>query len=309
MELLQIFIDNIAPIMIVSALGYLVGRKHHIDPKPFGRIIFYIFSPSLIFDSLSKNKVETTELAQIALIMLLFVSSMMVIAYVVARWRCPDRVQRAGLVLSAICPNNGNFGLPLIGFAFNEAVLARAVVVYVVVTFLNYTAGVFVASSGRETARQAFSNVLRVPMIYAAIAGFVVNSTGMTLPPVIARSAAVMAGAAVPAMLVMLGLQLAHAAQFSEMKLVSVGAGLRLLVSPLIAAALVLLLGMHGPASVAVIMQASMPVAVVTLIFASEFGLDDKLVSGTILTTTLLSPLTLSVLILLLRQTLSSGMP
>jgi predicted permease len=56
-------------------------------------------------------------------------------------------------------------------------------------------------------------------------------------------------------------------------------------------------------------MQASMPVAVVTLIFASEFGLDDKLVSGTILTTTLLSPLTLSVLILLLRQTLATGIP
>jgi malate permease and related proteins len=309
MELFQIFLDNIAPIMIVSALGYIVGRKQHIDPKPLGRIIFFIFSPSLIFDSLSKNKVETSELAQIALIMLLFVSCMMVVATLVARWRCPDRIHRAGLVLSAICPNNGNFGLPLIGFAFNEAVLARAVLVYVAVTFLNYTAGVFVASSGRESARQAIGNVLRVPVIYAAIAGFVVNSTGLTLPPVIARSVTLMAGAAVPAMLVMLGLQLAKAAEFSEIKLVSVGTGLRLLVSPFVAAALVLLLGVHGPASVAVIMQASMPVAVVTLIFASEFGLDDKLVSGTILTSTLLSPLTLSVLILLLRQTLAAGVP
>jgi malate permease and related proteins len=110
------------------------------------------------------------------------------------------------------------------------------------------------------------------------------------------------AQAAVPAMIVLLGLQLAQVSGLSQIRLVSIGAMLRLLVSPVVAFALVALLHIQGPASIAVIMQASMPVAVVTIIFATEFGLDDRLMSSTILTSTLFSPITLSLLILLLRQ-------
>jgi predicted permease len=51
-----------------------------------------------------------------------------------------------------------------------------------------------------------------------------------------------------------------------------------------------------------VILQASMPIAVVTIIFASEFELDHQLALSMILASTLLSPVTLSVLIFVLRR-------
>lgn len=301
-ELVQIFIDNIAPILIIAGLGYIVGRRKGVDPRPLGRVIFYIFSPGLIFDSLSKTRVEAAELGQIALTMTLFMSAMLVIAFFVARWRSPDRTTRAGLVLSAICPNNGNFGLPLIGFAFGEDVLARAVVVYIVNTFYNYTAGIFVASSGRSNVREALTNILRVPVVYAALAGLIVNATGFVLPPIASRSVGLVAQAAIPAMIVLLGLQLSQVSTLTHLKLAGVGTAMRLLISPALALAAVLLIGLQSPASVAVIMQASMPVAVVTIIFATEYGLDDKFMSSTILASTLVSPVTLSLLILILRQ-------
>ncbi len=309
LELLQIFFDNIAPILVISAGGFLLGRWKGVDPRTLGRVIFYIFSPSLVFDSLSKTDVDAAELTQIALVMLLFVGIMTLLAYGVARWRGDDRLSRAGLMLSAICPNNGNFGLPLIGFAFNNDVLARAVVVYVVVTFLNYSMGIFVASTGKKPARQAVKSILQVPMIYAAMAGLLVNSLDIPLAPVVQRSFSLAAQGSIPAMLVLLGLQLAQVTSVTHVRLASVGAGLRLLVSPLVALALIALLGVQGPASIAVIMQASMPVAIVTIIFATEFGLDDKFMSSAILTSTLLSPLTLTILILLLRRATPFGLP
>lgn len=301
-ELLQIFIDNIVPILLIASIAFVVGRRQRIDPRPLGKVIFHLFSPALIFDSLSRNRVPLTELAQIAFMLVLFVASMLVIAYTLARWRRFDRVQRAGLMLSAICPNNGNFGIPLIGFAFSEAVLARAVVCYVIITFLNYTAGVAVASSGRKSPRDALLNIARVPAVYGAVAGLLLNVTGTTLPLVLSRPLTLVAQASVPAMLVLLGLQLAQSMTISEIRLVSIGVGLRLLASPVIATLLVMLLGIEGSASIAAVMQASMPVAVVTTLLASEFGLDDRLVSGTIIATTFLCPLTLSPLILILRQ-------
>lgn len=259
-------------------------------------------SPALIFDALSKTEVVAGELAQIILVMVLFDASMTLLAYGIGRWRYPDRVQRAGLMVSAMCPNTGNYGLPLVGFAFDSEVLARAVVVYIAVSFLNNSIGIFLASSGRRTVRDALLEVARVPILYAAFAGLLVNMTNLELPPVVARSVGLTAQGAVPAMTVLLGLQLAQVQKLSGLRPVGVSSALRLLGSPFVALAWIVLLGVHGPAVAAIMMQASMPVAVATIIFATEYGLDEKFMSSTVLVSTILSPITLSVLILVLQR-------
>lgn len=272
-----------------------------IDPRPLGRVIFYVFSPSLIFNSLTSNRVDAGELAQMAVILTIFVAVMTAIAYALTTGMRTHRLERAGVVLGAICPNGGNFGLPLIGFAFDDEVLARAVLVFVLITALNYTVGVIIASSGRQTVLQACVSVFKVPTAYAAIGGFLLNGLGVDLPTFVARPVGLLSQATIPAMLVLLGLQLAQVKDFSHFRFVGMGAGLRLLVAPLVAIVLVTLFGVSGPALPALILEMSMPVAVVTIIFATEYGLDVKLASSTVMASTIFSPITLSILILLLR--------
>lgn len=54
---------------------------------------------------------------------------------------------------------------------------------------------------------------------------------------------------------------------------------------------------LSGLARQAAVLQASMPAAVITTVLAVEYDLDQTLVSGTVVLTTLLSPLTLTPLI------------
>jgi hypothetical protein len=68
-------------------------------------------------------------------------------------------------------------------------------------------------------------------------------------------------------------------------------------VTPLVALLLARWIGLSGMARQAAVLQASMPAAVVTTILAVEYELDATLVSGTVVLTTLLSPLTLTPLI------------
>jgi predicted permease len=302
LELLQIFVDNIAPILIISAVGYFIGRRLGVDPKPVGRILFNVLSPSLVFQSISTSEITGGEVAQIILVMGVFVAFMASTAYFIMRWRGVNKLERASVMLGATCANNGNFGLPLISFAFGPEVFARAVIVYIAITFFNYTTGVFIASSGRKSPREAAYNILFVPAIYAATAGLAVNYLGLTLPPVLARPVLLLSQATIPMMLLLLGLQMAKSVAVTHVKLVSLGVGLRLFISPFVATVLVLLVGLNAPAAVAVILQASMPIAVVTIIFASEFELDHQLALSMILASTLLSPVTLSVLIFVLRR-------
>jgi predicted permease len=57
------------------------------------------------------------------------------------------------------------------------------------------------------------------------------------------------------------------------------------------------LLGMSGPAYQAVVLEAGMPVAVLTTILSIEFDAKPSLVTTAVLVTTLLSPFTLTPLL------------
>lgn len=302
-ELLRIFADNIAPVFLVAAVGFIAGRKLHIEPQSMSRLVFNVFSPSLVFRSLATTGISLIELGQLVVVMGLIYLFMAGITYVVMQQQGRSKVERAGVMLSAVSPNNGNLGLPVIDFAFGAEVLARAVVVFVAMTILNNTLGVWIASSGRSSWRVAIWKIFRVPAAYAVVAGLVVKGLDLSLPVALERSVNILADASIPTMLILLGLQLARFEHIERLRLAGVGAALRLLVAPIVATVLVLLLRPSPQASIAVLMQAGMPVGVFTSIFASEFELDSELSLSIILTSTLASPITLSLLILLLRQT------
>lgn len=301
-ELLEIFVDNIAPILMIAAIGFFAGRQSNINAQPISKILFVVLSPALVFQSIYTSAITTNELISLFFAVTIFMILMSLAALGLMIWWGADRVSRASVVLAAICANNGNFGLPLIALAFNSEVLARAAVVFVLVTMSNYSIGVFMASSGRKSLGAALLTILKVPAVYAALLGLIFNFMDIALPPVIAQPVEKLSLATIPMMLLLLGLQLSNSAAFSQYNFVGIGVSLRLLVSPFAAAALAILLGLNEPSIVAFVMQASMPVAVVTIILATEYDLDRQLSLNMILVSLLVSPITLSLLIYALRR-------
>lgn len=306
-ELISIFANNIAPVLIVAGVGYLAGRTLKIESQSLARLIFNVFSPALVFYSLYTSEIRGEEFGLLILIVLVFQLIMAALAYVIARLQHADRMEQASVILSAFCLNAGNFGLSVVDFAFGSAVLARAIVVWVGNTILNYTLGVFVASSGSLPRRGALINVLKVPAFYGTAAAFILRGLSIELPPVILRSTGVLKDAAIPAMLVMLGLQLSQSVRISRPALVSTGVIIKLVVGPLLGVGLALLFHLDNLAAAAFIMQASMPTAVMTLILAKEYHLEETLMLNLIMVSTLVSPLTLSVIILLLKRAYFGG--
>jgi hypothetical protein len=61
-------------------------------------------------------------------------------------------------------------------------------------------------------------------------------------------------------------------------------------------------LGLSGPARQAVLVQSAMPSAVVTTILALEFDAAPAFVAAVVVVTTLISPITVSLLIALLKS-------
>jgi predicted permease len=106
-----------------------------------------------------------------------------------------------------------------------------------------------------------------------------------------------LSNAAIPSMLVLLGMQLVNIRLDGHVKPLLLSGTMRLLVAPALAYLLARSLGMSGPAYQAVVLEAAMPAAVLTTILATEFDAEPTFVTTAVLITTLLSPLTLTPLL------------
>ena len=300
--LLSILANQIAPILLTAGAGFVLGRRFNIDLKAISRITFYIFSPCLVFVSLYETQLTGEEFGRMALFTVVVVGALGFTALLFGRAIGLDRHALVGLIIVNMFGNGGNYGLPLNLFAFGEAALARAVIYYVVSTILVYSAGIVVASSGRATVRDSIIGIFKVPVLYGVIVAVALRLAGIELPVMILRPVKLLSGAALPVMLIVLGLQLAGAVRPADLRIVTIASIFQLISGPVLGLLVASLIGLTGPARQAAVLEAAMPTAVITTILAVEYDLDPVFVTGTVLVTTLLSPLTLTPLIAYLQS-------
>ena len=299
--LLEILIHDIVPILIVIGLGYVFARLTHPELRTLSRLTFYIFSPCLVFVSLVESNVADGEIAQIALFVVGVTAAMGVLAYLSARALRLTPRQTSGFVLAVTFVNAGNYGLGVNRLAFGPEVESRAVIYFVTSSILVYTAGVLIARGFAGGWRGAVKQLLALPHVYALGAALLVRTMQWTVPQPLLDGLRFPAQAAIPLMLVLLGAQLANATVGQYWRPALVGSGLSLLVAPLVAFGLAGLLNLGILTRQAVVLEASMPAAVINTLIATEFDAEPRLVTSTVVLSTLLSPVTLSVIISLLQ--------
>lgn len=308
MPLLEIFLNNLLPIFLCAGAGLAVGRAFEPDIKTINRLTFYIFSPCLVFTSLTHSPVPGGELTQITLFVVVFVVLMIVLAAFTGRLLGLSRQGLVTLIIASAFVNSGNYGLAAVNFAFGEAALARAVVFYVASTFTVYTLGIVIASLGKQTVRDALRELVSVPAFYALIAAGLVRGFGVEAPLFLDRAITLLGEAALPVMLIILGLQMARTRLEHQhwppgrRALVGAGVCLQLLIAPLAALALAYPFGLTGLTWQAVVLEASMPTAVITTVLAVQYDLDAEPVTLVVVLSTLLSPFTLTPLIAYLQH-------
>jgi hypothetical protein len=302
MALLNVFVNNLLPILLLSGAGFTLGKTLKLDPRPLGRVIFYILSPVLIFNLLTSSQLAVENI----LLMMGYSASVMLIvagiAFVLGKLLRLERSLLIVVVLTTLVANNGNYGLPLIAFAFGQDALAYASIYFVTSCLLLYTVGVLIASLGHLRIKAAMLGLLKVPAIYAILLAVIFIRTGWSLPAPLQKTVELTSAGAVPAMLILLGLEMQKVAWTHNLRALSIPVVCRLLVGPLIGLALAVLFGLNSTARKDGITDAGMPSAVMTTILADEYKLDVSLVTAIVFVSTILSPLTLTPLLYFLAR-------
>lgn len=299
--LLEILVNDILPVFIVIGLGYVFARRTHPEIRTATRLTFYVLSPCLVFVSLIESNMSGGETAQLFMFVLLTVLGMGVLAWITGRIMHLTRQQLLGFLLVAMFVNAGNYGLGVTRLAFGADAEARAVIYFVSSSILVYTLGTLIASGFKGGWRGVIKHLLTLPQVYALVAVFVIRATGWQVPAPIMEALDLPARATIPIMLLLLGMQLANASVGEYWKVASVGSALRLVIAPIMAVGFAALLHLSGPARQAGILEASMPSAVINTLIANEYEVEPQLVTSTVVLSTLLSPISLSIIIALLQ--------
>jgi malate permease and related proteins len=299
--LLPIFLSDILPIFIVAGTGFLLARRVPVHMRTLSSVSFNALAPCLVFTLMVTSSISALDFARMAMFCVLVMAIRGVLAQLAAIPLHLDRSTRAGFLLVVVFSNSGNFGLPVVLFAFGREALTFATVYFVIAAVLSYTLGAFLAASGRRSFLESLRGIRRVPTVYAVIAAAVVMALQLPIPTGVMRAITLLSDASLPMLMLILGMQLQGAKRPERPAAVATAVALSLLVSPLLAFPLATAVGLTGPAFEAAVLQAGMPAAIVTTILALEFDLDPAFPTSVVFASTLLSPVTVTLLIAWLR--------
>lgn len=287
-ELLSI----LTPVALIIACGIIWVRVGRSYPGDFvTRLVTEIGSPCLTFSALTRRPIPLDQLFQVGLAAAL---AALLAALVGAAALRAAGIPPRRFVPTLMLPNTGNMGLPVCLFAFGEQGLSLAIAFMAVITVLQHTAGVALASGTFEPSR-----LYRQPVVWAVAAAVAFIAAGMTPPRFLADTTATLGGLAIPLMLLSLGVSLA------KLQLRAIGRGAALGTGRLVlgvAAGTSIAWGLALPplAAAVVIVQAAMPAAVMNYLYALRFDGPVDEVAAAVVVSTALSFATLPLLLVFL---------
>jgi malate permease and related proteins len=303
-EFLHIIANIILPIFVIIAIGFAMDRRFRLDLDTLSKLNFWVFVPALLFVKLLDAKISAADMFSVGIFTLVQIVLLFLLS--VAAYSHPRLLpSRAVLAMSTIFNNCGNYGIPLVVFAFPDrpSLLGALAVIICVQNLLSFTFGIWLFERRKHSTVKILMGFAKIPVVYAAVIALVMKWLQVAPPLQIGMPMRFLSDGLVAIALITLGAQLSRSLTKSDPLPLTVVSLMRLVASPIIAFAMLPFFGWHLPEPLAamIIVIAGMPVGVNVYILAAEYKRDEALASQAIFWTTLISPVTLAILLAICR--------
>ena len=279
MILFQTLWNDILPLLLFIGAGWFLDTKFKLQLLTYTRFITYVVMPSFVFFSVYKSRLEEGEWIVLPAALLLFLL-LLLLSFPLSK--LAGRENAKDFCAAACFSNSGYLGAVLIFLLFSHApylldgkaaFLDDAMgIMALLMTFMNLAfrlLGDVMLSKEKKSFSSALTNVLCAPVLYAAIAAFLLKSSpfrleGTFLYPVFHH----FTGAFVVLTTVSIGLLLHRHHTFHISASLCLSAGVKLLLSPLIALCIIYTLGGFSPLAAQVfLIYAAIPTAISLLTY------------------------------------------
>ena len=263
----------VLPVALIVLVGVIAGHRLPIDIASLTKLTLYVFAPALAADAMYRAQLGAGDAIRIFVAFSLTTLLLYALSRFVAHMSGHSISERKSLIATTIFPNSGNFGLSLTVLALGQEGLERGFVTFAASALFVFGLGpALVAGHG---IREGFLTTVRLPMIWALVAGIGLRAGDVTLPTGIADGLHLLAGAAIPTLLVTLGLQISRQ-KFTVQPSDITASGMRLVGGPIVAFTAGKAVGLDQLALQVLVLQCATPTAVNALLISAEFGGDAR---------------------------------
>lgn len=279
----------VAPIYIAIGLGFAWRRSGRAwDRELITDLVMTVGAPCLVFSSLVRMEVDTAAMGEMVLAT---VAALVVLGLLGAAVLKLFGLPVTSFLAPIIFPNSGNMGLPVCLFAFGAEGLALGVCYFAVVTFGQYSAGIWIWSG-----RISGSDLLRTPLTWSVVVAGAMIALGVPVPTWLLRTTEMIGGFTIPLMqfslgVSLVGLEIARLPRSVALSLLRLGLGLA------VGWGVAEVLGLTGVARGVLILDCSMPVAVLNYLLAEKYGRSPSEVASLVLLSTLISLVSLPLIL------------
>ena len=269
-------------IFLLGALLRSSGLLGRIHAERLAFVVFSISLPATILVSLDRVVFAPTAW-KLPLAACLVTLSMLFCSWPVARLLHLPRATRGGFLLGTGCINSVYFAYPVVLATLGDKGLAQAILFDLGQTTLTLTViyGLAVWHGAKSTtARSAMRRFVSSPPLWALCLSLLLTLLGLHVPGWLHDALSPIHLTTTPLASLVLGLSISFSAVRRTWALALLGVGMRMIGGLLLGFAVAYGLDLAGMERAIVILVAAMPSAVTAVIFATDTGLDEDLVTS-----------------------------
>ena len=292
MDLYLKLFEVLFPVFFVVGIGYYLGKKNpKIDTSFITNFAANIGSPAMIIYSLNPANISFDIFKDYfyyySIAIIIFSLAGVIILYL---QNTKDIIRE---LPPLAMPNTGNMGLPICLFAYGSQGLGVSAAISALIILCHFTYGVFLAAR-----KFNFEVIIKSPPFYTIIVSVFLLYYDLELPGFVENTTLLLMYATIFLILMSLGIALTRLKVFSFKKSI-VSSIVRVVGGPLIGYLLILYFKLEGFAAGVLLIQCSMPSAVLNYLIASIYS-PKKIVdsvAGTIVVSTIMSFITVPIVV------------
>lgn len=295
-------VSSIVILFLLMAIGFFFAKKNIITQsgvKQMTELLINAIVPCALVNAYQRE--FDASMVKNLLIALLFA----LIIHVLGMFVMPlffkqeqNNNHRIG-IFSAMYSNAGFMGLPLAQTVYGQEGLFYAVAYLAVFNIFVFTHGVYTYT--KDPKSLSLKSIIINPGVLGTLLGVALFLLRIKLPDIVGSTVSYLAALNTPLPMIILGTYLVN----FDMKKVIKSAGmwkgcvLRLLVFPLLAVIVADIMAVPNAVKLPLVMLSACPVAVITTLFATKYGLDSEHASQMVSLTHILSIITIPLIMII----------
>ena len=299
------------PIFLIMVLGWFLMRIGLFN-KEFNKVadkyVFKVALPVLLFKDIATADIRSDFNLTFVLFCMITTTIMFLAIWGLSDIFIKDKTQVGAFAQASARGSAAVLGIAFINNIYGNSGMAPLMIVSAVplynilsVIILTFSADMGKGVNKGENIKKACLNVIKNPIIIGIFLGLPFSIFGISIPQIPLKAVTSIAQTATPIALLVVGAGFEGAKAIKKIKLTAIATYIKLVLRPLIIFPFAIAFGFRGSELVAILIMLGSPTTVTCYIMAKNMGNDEVLSSSIVVMATLLSSVTLTGWIFVLK--------